>query len=266
VSLLEGWLEAMGFSDRNGIKPKYPPRSTYEEAPERLRSLLYELMDDAGAVAAYHRLCGATGKVPDPQVWGESYARQLVQSMVMDLEWWEVFDQFEAIAEGRSRFDERVNDMFARCGLAYEMLDGQIWLFDEEGEALGVSGVEHEAVVFLKGKYAPVRKQYEKALEALNGRPADLEKAVSESFGALEAVAQIQTGNRDFGKAVDLAFSKRDGMGAMAASLKAMYGYASQLPGARHGRHKEPDLTFEDAKFVVRTTGISMAYLISTDD
>ncbi|CAN0435542.1 unnamed protein product, partial [Phaeothamnion confervicola] len=51
----------------------------------------------------------------------------------------------------------------------------------------------------------PVRKQYEKARDALHGRPADLEKAVSESVGALEAVAHVLTGKKDFAPAIDVA-------------------------------------------------------------
>ncbi len=53
-------------------------------------------------------------------------------------------------------------------------------------------------------------------------------------------------------------------MGALAKSLKAMYGYTSQVPGARHGRHSEPDLTFAEAKLVVKSAGIAIAYLIET--
>jgi hypothetical protein len=90
----------------------------------------------------------------------------------------------------------------------------------------------------------------------------DLEKAVSESVGALEGVARIITGQKDFGKAVDAALSGREGAGALGASLKALYGYASQLPGARHGRHSEPDVTIADARVVVRMAGSAIAYLI----
>ena len=48
----------------------------------------------------------------------------------------------------------------------------------------------------------------------------------------------------------------------MAQSLKSLYGWASQVPGARHGRHSEPDLTFADARYAVRMSVVAIAYLI----
>lgn len=252
----------MKFSERNQIKQKYPARDTYEEAPERVRGLLDRLVHEGDVYGAYVRLCEVMGRMPDSNIWGASYASPEVRWMIERLEWWQVFDMLEEVAEGNSHLDQVVNEAFALSGLAYEMVDGSIYTLDEAGDLLEITGEESATVQRLAGKYSPARKQFEKALEGLHGRPMDLEKAISESVGALEGVARIITGQKDFGKAVDAALSGRAGAGALGASLKALYGYASQLPGARHGRHSEPDVTIADARVVVRMAGSAIAYLI----
>lgn len=255
----------MAFSDRHKARRAYPTRDVYEEAPDRLRALLLKIATEQGAVAGYRVLCDVLGQLPDSQIWGASFAAPEVSRMVESMEWYEVFDALEELAETRrGQIDDVVNEAFARCGLAYEMVDGQISLLDEVGNELNLAGNEDDATMLLTGRFRPVYKQYEKALSALHGRPADLEKAVAEAFGALEAVVHIVTGTKDFGAAVDKALADRTGLGALSKSLKSMYGYASQVPGARHGRHAEPDLTFAEARLVVRTTGSAIAYLIET--
>lgn len=256
----------MRFSDRAGVAKRYPPRVNYEDAPERLRSLADRIIHDGNVVAAYVHLCEMTGRLPDPNIWGESYASPQVRSMIERLDWWQVFDLLEDLAEGTSQVDAKVNEAFAMCGMAYEMVDGSVYTLDEAGDVLEITGDEYGTSKRLEGKYAPVRKQYEAALAGLNGRPMDLEKAVSESVGAMEAVARIITGQKDFGKAIDQALANREGAGALGASLKALYGYASQLPGARHGRHSEPDLTLAEARVVVRMSADAIAYLIDATE
>lgn len=257
----------MSFSDRHGITKSYPSRDSYEDAPQPVRALLFKQLNEADSMLhSYHRLCDLVGLVPDSDIWGEGAARTEVLRIIERVDWNLVYDALEEIAGGASWLDDDLNKRFAQTGMAYEMVDGQIGLFDEEAEALDVADADREPLSMLDGRFKAVRKQYEKARKALHGRPADLEKAVSESFGALEAVAYILTGKKDFAKAIDAALQEREGMGALAASLKSMYGYTSQVPGARHGRHEEPDLTFAEAKLVVKSAGLAIAYLIETAD
>lgn len=257
----------MSFSDRHGISKSHPSRDRYEDAPQPVRALLFKQINESDTLLhSYHRLCDLVGLVPDSDIWGEGAARTEVLRIIERMDWNLLYDALEEIAEGGSWMDDDVNERLAQTGMAYEMVDGQIYLFDEEAEALDVADADREPLSMLDGRFKAVRKQYEKALKALHGRPADLEKAVSESFGALEAVAHVLTGTKDFGKAIDVALEDREAMGALAASLRSMYGYTSQVPGARHGRHEEPDLTLAEAKLVVRLAGIAIAYLIETAD
>jgi hypothetical protein len=221
------------------------------------------LLDEWGALSSYRRMCELLGQVPDSDIWSDQGAISSLDHQLGRLEWFEVFDMLEEVGSSGSS-DDDVNDVFARTGLAYEMVDGSIDLFDPEGSELEVSDTEHEALSYLKAEYAPVRTQYQRALDALHGRPPDLEKAVSEALNALEAVAHVASGKRDFGKAVESCLQGRPHGGALAATLKALYGWSNQLPGARHGRHEEPDVTYEDAFLAVRLAGAAIVYIITS--
>jgi hypothetical protein len=226
--------------------------------------LLGLLQEEWGALQAYRRTCEIIGEVPDSSIWSDNWAVTSVQQNVDRLEWFEVFDLLEELAAAHTR--DSINEKLARCGLAYELIDESIWLLDAAGDALEISGAEYDAEPILSsGGFSPVLNQYKRALAAIHGRPADLEKAVSEALGALEAVAHIRTGEKDFGKAIELMFSGRPGAGALKQSLKQLYGWASQLPGARHGRHAEPDLDIHDALYAVRVVGVTIAYVGSED-
>jgi len=252
------------FSNRHGYRRLLPERNVVEEAPGAVRAVLLRMMlDEWGEHDAYRRMCEVLEEVPDPNVWSNQVAASYVDDKLGRLKWFEVFDLLEEVWSGVE--DDRVNGAFARAGLAYEMVDGQIQLFDPEGEELQVSRSEYDALSHLKGEYSAVRAQYQRALDALHGRPPELERAVAESLNALEAVARVASGKKDFGKAIDSSLDGRLHAGALGATLKALYGWASQLPGARHGRHETPDLTYEDAFLAVRLAGAAIVYLITSE-
>src|SRR5690348_5410964 len=133
----------MSFSERNKIKPRYPARDRYEEAPERVRGLLDRVLHEGNVVAAYERLCAVMGRMPDSAIWGASYASPEVRRMVERMEWWQVFDVLEEVSDGDSGNDDDVNEAFALSGLAYEMVDGVIYTMDEAGELLEIEGDEN---------------------------------------------------------------------------------------------------------------------------
>ena len=90
---------------------------------------------------------------------------------------------------------------------------------------------------------------------------------IRESTNALEAVGRIiaQNPKLQLGAAIDSIF----GAGAsahhkaLAASLKSLYGYASTVPGARHGEHEKVEVSYHEAAFTVRVGGAAIAYLVA---
>jgi len=251
------------FSRRHGYRRPAPPRVQLEEAPEDLRVVLRSILVEYGGLFAYTQLCEKLHQQRDPDIWSSQGSAQEVTRLIDQLEWFEVFDMLEEHVNGASQ-EEAVNASFVRTGLAYEMLDNEISLYEPEGQELAVSGIEDEAVGAFTGQFEPVARQYDRALNALRGRPADPEKAISEALGALEAVARILGGQQDFGANMGALFaSSPDWAKALSASLKALYGYGSQVPGARHGRYTDSLVEMEEALFVVRTCGSAIAYLVA---
>ena len=256
------------FSERHGYRRPPPARTELEDAPDDLRAVLHSvLVGDQGEVGAYRLLCAALHKTPNSQIWGDTFARSEVLRLIENLEWYEVFDLLEEHATGRYQVEE-VNDSFVREGLAYEMIEGfgssEIYIYDPEGDELEVIGTEDDAANVLAGQFAPVKDQYLRALTALRARPADDEKAISEALGALEAVARILGGRQDFAANMSTLFrGSPPWANPLAASLKSLYGYGSQVPGARHGRYTDPLLEHEDALYVVRACGSAITYLVA---
>lgn len=118
----------------------------------------------------------------------------------------------------------------------------EIHVYDPERTELEVSGVEDEALPDLVGKFDAVEGNTLRALGMLRDRPADHEKAVRESPWAVEGVARVgrkEGPRRQHYEAV--RWGNRPGK-SPAASLKALYGYASNTPGARNGRYTDPML------------------------
>lgn len=259
----------MSFSSRHGHRRPLPPRNKVEQAPEDLRyTLQAAMLDDYGWIGVYKTLCEALRQEADPSIfsnqWAEGPARDL---LYRDLEWFEVFDLLEEYGQ-----PDEVNASFERTGLAYEMVTGRfertIQTYDPEGEELEVTELPEEATGVLEGRFAEPGEQWQRALIALRGRPAEPTQAIAEAIGALEGVARILGGSKDFGANINqvITHQKEDEYAkAMGASIKALYGYASQVPGARHGQWKRPGVQLAEATYVVRQCAALIAFLLSEE-
>lgn len=161
--------------------------------------------------------------------------------------------------------EERVNEALGRSDKDLTVLNGRLQKSGSVSQVLQLTGLAEEAAQLLNGKFGPPLKQYQRALEALEAYPVNQEKAVSEAVGALEAVLQLMAGKgyRGFTKDVDdILRGERPWTRLLGKSLGQLQGYRSQLPGAGHGRYAESEVTDAEARFVVRTCGAAIAYLI----
>lgn len=253
------------LADRLGISTPKPSRTLTEQAPPRVRTLLRTVVvEDLGMIEAYNELSDVAGQ-PAEEIWSYDWAAPRVRQLVDDLPWTLVYATLEKHApgplSGLKSYESLVNDVLAQEGVAYEMVNGHFQPFDPEATDFSL---DHDNPVE-DDEFAPVRRQYQRAIDALNGQPADYLAAIRESLNSVEALGRILTGRpkASLGDSMDRLLGSEPHRRALSQTLKALYGYSSTVPGARHGEHETVDIDYPEAAFVVRCAGSAIAMLIA---
>jgi hypothetical protein len=193
-----------------------------------------------------------------------------LDDLISDLEWLSVYRLLEQASPTNAHelgsYVGQVNEVLARGRVAYEMKNGRLERLDKTGADLGVAGDERRALGFMAGRFQPARDQYLLAVQALDAIPVRPKDAVRESVNALEAVLKIITGRGDASLGDVVADLVRDQFNPwkmpLGAALRSLYGYASQVPGARHAQHIDAEVTTAEAALVVRMCGAAIVYFI----
>lgn len=263
----------MSIEQRLGYVPQ-TTRTLTEVAPPRLRAFVRdELVNEYGALAAYRLLCERSNQSPDPNVWGAEWAAERLPALFEDLQWFEVYKLIQELAAERGTrrrpwpdtvpdFEARANALLAVCGVAYELVGGEVVPFNPPVDGLNIE----DAAPAGEARFRPAFDQYARARQALDQVPVDLFAAVREAANAVEAVAKILSGKSD--KALPSALDALFGRGIpeyqrrLIQSIKEIYNYASQVPGARHGQHETVTLSRPEAQYAVRVCGAAMEFLI----
>ena len=182
-------------------------------------------------------------------------------------EWYEVYDFVEFVAKKYS--DERVNKNFMNvCNSilnrdlsAYRFVGGKITQMTSEEE---ISEIEEALQVSI----SPVRVHLNRALELLADRKnPDYRNSIKEAISAVESLCVRITENETttLGRALnkigrdgdlDLHQDLKDG-------FKKLYSYTSEADGIRHSLMDQPNLSFEDAKFMLVSCSAFINYLLS---
>jgi hypothetical protein len=262
----------MTFSDRFGYDPGYPSRTRLEDDSSELRMTIWNLASREGRapLQGYRALCQHLNRLPDPDIWGDDRARQEGLSILQNLYWARSYEILESLyrdrPQERTSIQHAANTALAQSGLGYEMRNGLFEILDEVADALEVRHNEDEALAVLAGPFAAVRAQYLRSLEALRGTEPNFETALGESLGSLEAVAKVITGDEHATLPDVLPRLFPDGMDyhrILKAGMNRLYAYASDVPGARHGRYAEPDIVYKETAMVVRIVGAMIVFLVA---
>lgn len=250
------------FSRRQGYSRPEAEISIRHDAPADLRAAIVSIAYRCGFSPSDLRLllCGILYRVPDKSNWSEyPNIDHEVGNLIEDLEWFEVYDFIERLAEKalykHTDFSEEVNHYFRVSGVGWQLLDQKIQVGGSEAFETAVR--EGQQVLSQQGRATAAYELHE-AIQDLSRRPTpEVSGAIQHAMAALECVARdiagskatlgqlIQQNPTMFPRPVDQIVEKA-------------WGYTSNF--GRHLTEGAPP-QFEEAELMVGISGVFCRYL-----
>ena len=267
------------FSHRKGLK-KVRTAVQVDSIDDELRNRLWNVLDyyywkDARApndgimsdiASLFIRLWHYYFKKPtDTLSWRWSRDSKTVRDYYFNCKWYEVYDFIEFTANEYSdkgtnkKFMKTCDEVLEEESSAYRFVGGKITEITSEEE---ISEIEEA----LETPLTPVRTHLDDALKLLSDRKLrDYRNSIKESISAVEAICRLITKDKKatLGQALKEVETKVGLHGALKNAFSSLYGYTSNAEGIRHALMKEPELSFEDAKFMLVSCSAFINYLIS---
>lgn len=109
---------------------------------------------------------------------------------------------------------------------------------------------------------------FQKAVNFLTGSDQDFPNAVKEAASAFESLLRILSGeeSKSVGEIIGKLQSRSVAHPALLSSVEKVWGYASNVAGARHGSASPPDVPQEEATFAVNTCANALLLLLNLSD
>jgi len=197
--------------------------------------------------------------------WPDTYNE--IREYFFNCEWYEVYDFIEFVANNYS--DESVNNIFMKaCNSilerelsAYRFVGGKITQITSEAEIS-----EIEEALKSSEPLKCVNTHLKRSLDLLADRKSpDYRNSVKESISAVEAICKLITKDKKatLGQALKKIEEKICLHPALKDAFRSLYGYTSDAEGIRHALLDEPNLSFEDAKFMLVSCSAFINYLIT---
>ncbi len=181
--------------------------------------------------------------------------------------WNEVYDFIEFVANSAeptkfnvARFITFCNEILEREMSAYRFVDGIIVQLTSDEEL-----AEVEQALNAPAPLKPVSTHLKTALTLLADKmKPDYRNSIKESISAVESMCNLITGGKD---TLGDALRKVEAAVAIHPALKkgfsSIYGYTNDASGIRHALLDEPNLDFEDAKYMLVSCSAFINYLVS---
>jgi hypothetical protein len=187
-------------------------------------------------------------------------------------EWHHVYNLIEFIADNCNdmryqlnpdRFKSEVNQILEEEMAGYRFIGGTLAPISSREEISSITSAL--ATAQEKGLYG-TQKHIETALALMARKPdPDYRNSIKESISSIESIAKQLTG--EAGGGLEKALSKLDSVvhfhGAFKAGLLSLYGYTSDENGIRHAILEEPNIGFDEAKFILITCSALVNFIIS---
>jgi hypothetical protein len=183
-------------------------------------------------------------------------------------EWHEVYDFIEFCLQSKSfcakqyefNFIAGWNTILEREMSGYRIVDKYVTPIISEQEIEAIQ----EAI---NASPNPVAIHFRQSLECLSNREnPDYRNSIKEGISAVESLCKLIVGNpkATLGDALKEIESKKGVKlhKALTNSLSSLYGYTSDANGIRHALIDEPDLDFDDAKYMLVSCSAFVNYLM----
>ena len=166
---------------------------------------------------------------------------------------------WDIVEEPTGSYEELVNEIFAREGLAWRLDGGQI---QRATNPQVKENIEAAHAVLMEPRFLGPDDQFQAAIDHLNRRPnPELRSCVTECIGSVEGVANIIAGTQ--GKQLSRLLAteplKSNVHGALRKALDSIYGYRGNT--AAHGQGGESEIGIEEADFVLGICASTLVYL-----
>jgi hypothetical protein len=217
-----------------------------------------------------HALClfiwdGYFGKAVDTlkDDWPQTCAE--IKDYFFTCPWYEVYDFIEFVANNypidsvNSQSMQSCNNVLEQELSGYRFAGGRITEISTQEE---ISEIEQALEIPIK----PVKEHLKQSLDLLADRKnPDYRNSIKEAISAVESFGKIVTKNdkAELGDALKEIESQVKLHPALKAAFTKLYGYTSNADGIRHGLMDEPNVGFEDAKFMLVSCSAFINYLIA---
>ena len=268
----------MLFSQRKGLKPIKDTFQT-DNIDDDLRARLWNTLTiyywkhigewlsyDTNSELLVHMLWHHYFKKPMDTIndhWESTY--KVIREYFFNCKWYEVYDFVEFMGnnsqttETNPKFKKACNITLEQEVSAYRFIDGKISQITSDEEI-----AEIEQAIGASNKQKPVTNHLKASLNLLSDRKnPDYRNSIKESILAVEAICNLiaQTDKTTLGQALKKIENKLELHPALKKAFDSLYGYTSDAEGIRHSLLDEPNLDFEDAKFMLVSCSAFINYL-----
>jgi hypothetical protein len=202
------------------------------------------------------------------EIYSVSSSLEKIKNHFWKCNWHEVYDFIEFVAQNDPHFQkvtenfiESVNKALEKHVSAYRIIN------DVVCEITSNEAIESIERAFANtDAYATVKIHLATALQFMSDREnPDYRNSIKESISAVEALCKIITGDDKATLKSALAIiEKRNKLhSALKGAFDKLYAYAGDASGIRHALTDEPNLTSEDAQFMLVSCSAFINYLIN---
>lgn len=269
---MKRFSESHGFVSQPDLKPDdYLPGSVREAITNEIRGFISDQPSTTLPVINVYALFRpyiwqVLDREPPGNPMGGPWAFYIPKTL-QQCEWWQLYDILQELSqiinekwgeEYSVDFSNKINAILFREGIPWKLENNEI------KRALSTpiqEKIQQASVLLSDPKFEGPDEQFEKAINCLNRRPEpDEENCVKDAVGALEAVANILTGNT--GVQLNTLLSQEPFLSGIhptiRQSIEKIYAYRGAAPGVGHGQVGPSVVGTAEAIWVLATTAATM--------